>query len=144
VPEPVPEPVPVAVAVAVAEPESEDDTDLATFEKQHLKRLEELDNTDQDKVTALDRTQWRKKIGKLWKDSIKETIGMIDEYDEDGKLPEEELNNLIDVYTSRTKRQTRGLNAEIGAWAMRNPVSTKKVISSIITSIIKKMDKDMD
>ena len=124
----------------VPEPESEDDSDI----EGDLKSQEELDNTDQDKVSSLDRTQWRKKIGKLWKESIKETISMIDEYDEDGKLPEEELNNLIDVYTGRTKRQTRGLNAAIGAWAVRNPVSTKKVISSIITSIIKNMDKEME
>ena len=121
------------------EPEPEDDSDI----EGDLKSQEELDNTDQDKVSSLDRTQWRKKINKLWKESIKETMEMID-CDDDGNVPEEELNNLIDVYTGRTKRQTRGLNAAIGAWAVRNPVSTKKVITSIITSIIKNMDKEME
>ena len=128
-------PVPKSVPV----PEPVDDSDI----EDDLKSQEEFDNTDQDKVTALDRTQWRKKINKLWKESIKETIGMID-CDDDGNVPEEELNNLIDVYTGRTKRQTRGLNVAIGAWAVRNPVSIKKVISSIIASIIKNMDRGMD
>jgi hypothetical protein len=142
-PEEVLEPEPEAVLEpepeAVLEPESEPDSDI----EGDLKAQEEFDHTDQDKVTALDRTQWRKKINKLWKESIKETMEMID-CDDDGNVPEEELNNLIDVYTGRTKRQTRGLNAAIGAWAVRNPVSTKKVITSIITAIIKNMDKEME
>ena len=70
-------------------------------------------------------------------------MDMIDS-DDNGKIPEDEYVNLVDVYTSRTKRKTRGLHKDIGLWATRNPVSTKKIIDSIIKAIIKKHDSGFD
>jgi hypothetical protein len=120
------------------------------------------ETTDQDE--DIDLKHWRSKINKLWKNEILEHFENIDEGDaEDGdyelykSCPEgddkrtkdrliekydSEALDIIHMYCNRTKGQTREKKAEIGAWASRNPVSLKKVITSIVNRIKKVAMKD--
>ena len=66
--------------------------------EEDLRRLEERENTDQDKITPADRKIWRTKIHKLWKDELYELIENMD-YGENCEILEEDIENLIDVRT---------------------------------------------
>ena len=56
---------------------------------------------------------------------------------------EQEAVSIIQLYINRTKNQTRGTKADIGKWAGRNPVSLKKVITSIVNTIKRQTMKEL-
>jgi hypothetical protein len=117
-----------------------------------IKALELKESTDQDVNTPDDIKKWKTKINKLWIDDITEIFENIN-YDDDDDDDENEAikkiikkyntetDSIIKTYITRTKSQTRGSKAEIGAWAVKNPVSLKKVITSIVKTIKKKAVK---
>ena len=57
---------------------------------------------------------------------------------------EAEAVSVIKLYISRTKAQTRGSKKEIGEWAVKNPVSLNKVITSVVNTIKKKSIKQLN
>lgn len=118
-------------------PDSDSDSDSDSDIEADLKRLEARENTDQDKNTTEDIKNWRNKIYKLWKADIEDILNSPNDYDNDDE--EAGINDIIDMYVSRTKRQTRGIKADVGQWATRNTQSTKKIITSIIRKIQKQL-----
>ena len=137
----------------------ESDSDI----EEDIKELEIRDTTDQDDNTPDDLKRWRTKISKLWKNEIEEQFNNIeddeDDYDEyskgvninsdtkrlNNKLKakyENEIPSIIHIYINRTKTQNRGKKSEVGAWSMRNPVSLKKIITSIVVCAQRKILKE--
>jgi hypothetical protein len=121
-----------------------------------IKRLEERENNDQDRNTEDDIKKWKKKINSIWNDEITEIFENIDDDTDDtyeAALSHDDYNkkanaklimkfdsegiSIIKLYISRTKAQTRGSKKDIGEWALRNPQSLKKVITSIVNTIKK-------
>ena len=129
-----------------------------------IKALEERERTDQDNNTADDIKTWKKKLNKLWKEDITNAFENINDVDDDDgeydktlsheqyeqkvknkllKKYEQEAVSIIQLYINRTKNQTRGTKADIGKWAGRNPVSLKKVITSIVNTIKRQTMKEL-
>jgi hypothetical protein len=124
----------VAQEIAKIEEEYEYDSDI----EGDIKRLEEREQTDQDKNTEYDLNQWKTKINKLWKTEIEEGLSSVfDDEDDDTRI-----NDLINMYIQRTKGQIRGRNEKLGYWANRNHTSLKKIIVAIVKSINNKINKD--
>ena len=128
-----------------------------------IKALEERERTDQDNNTVDDIKTWKKQLNKLWKEDILNIFENINDVDDDGeydktlsheqyekkvndrllKKYEQEAVSIIQLYINRTKNQTRGTKADIGKWAGRNPVSLKKVITSIVNTIKRQTMKEL-
>ena len=169
-PTPPPPPPPMKPEPVKAEPikqtpppppyEADYDSDIEA----DIKALEERERTDQDNNTADDIKTWKKKLNKLWKEDILNIFENINDVDDDDgeydktlsheqyekkvndrllKKYEQEAVSIIQLYINRTKNQTRGTKADIGKWAGRNPVSLKKVITSIVNTIKKQAMKEL-
>jgi hypothetical protein len=114
------------------EPESDYDSDIEA----DIKKMLIKEKTDQDANKPEEMKSWRNKIYNLWKIEIIDTLT-------DSCSNDITSDDIIDNYVERTKRQ-RGTKADIGLWAMRNPVSVKKIITSILKKIQKQFDKDYE
>ena len=128
--------IPQVIELIVEDVAEYSDSDI----EEDIKKLELRDNNDQDNNTDYDIQQWRSKINRLWKSDIEDDFSLIFDDDDD----DTRFNKIIETYVNRTKRQVRGRNEKIGYWANRNPISLKKIITSIIKSINNKINKETE